>query len=296
MLSLVSCGGGNEAEFVDESTRSVVAQLSRPPVILARAEAALVAECLSKAGFRYVPHENSSGMPIPTEGRLGGLGAPLRLQTARQNGYGTLIERIPEDATDDPNLAQEQYLATLSETKQSEYWELLDPSDSPQERIRLESGIAVSAATTGCAAEARKRIYGSVRAFLEIHNFFNELTGRRSEVDEDDRVKHAVEAYSACMREAGYEVVDASDARYQANQEFGRTRKLSDPVTVEERSMAVADATCQETSALNRAMDDAFIDVMSTWINDREATIMALKDTLEDASSRAEAILAETQY
>jgi hypothetical protein len=273
--------------------REMLRSLSSPPSSLVLAEAWwLIARCMSRNGLRFLPWELWSARQPSVALRLGGLGALLRVDVARRSGYGSLIERVREDGVDDPDVAQEDYLATLPEDDYNRFYELLDPSDSPQPRLKLESGAVVSTATTGCAAEARKRIYGSVAGFLKAQNFFNELTGHGDEVREDQRVKDAVAEYSNCMGDAGYDVVDTSDARYQTDEAFGRSRRLSDPVSEAERAMAVADAECQESSGINTAMEDSFVDVMSVWLNDHEADIVALHDEMNIAIEQAEAVIA----
>ncbi len=269
--------------------RRATLELSSPPRLLAQAEAGLVAQCMARAGLRYIPWETWAQRTFGPPMRLGGLGAPLPLETARENGYAELIDRVPEE--DDPDTTLAQYLASLSDGGLDNYFRHLDPESSPEARITLHSGARVGAATTGCVAEARRHMYGSVARFLEIHNFQNELMGRRTEVDADLRVERASATYRLLMRDAGHVVADTADARRQANERFGNTRRLSDPVSEDELGLALVDAGCQQSSGINEATEEALIDVVSAWLIDNDPRIRALHDAMGEAVARARAVL-----
>jgi hypothetical protein len=61
-----------------------------------------------------------------------------------------------------------------------------------------------------------------------------------------DEVQEALSAYAACMRSAGYPAETPRDAWLVARRRFGEGSEVS----VAQRRMAVADARCQQESAI----------------------------------------------
>jgi hypothetical protein len=134
-------------------------------------------------------------------------------------------------------------------------------------------------------------VYGSVRNYLRLFYYPQQLAGFGDEAQRSPAVRDALSRYAACMREAGYEIASPSQAADLAELRFGGTRPAGSEPSEEERAMAVADARCQEASRLYPALDAALVRAASAWLNDHEGEILALADVQRAALARAREIL-----
>jgi hypothetical protein len=241
---------------------------------------------MASRGFAY-PTQASLLSNKSTE-RLGGLGNELDVVDAQTSGYGTHIGTASDDAAAVSPLAQ--YESTLSPSRRVEFENQLRPDGGPEVSVRTRTAIVTSPAT-GCFAEAERAVYGSVKNYLLVTNFINDTYGFRDRIEHRAVLDAATKTYSSCMSDAGYTVSDPLAAEELAQQRFGPSRTPDDPPSQSERSMAIADATCQAKSGINRDYSQAFTEALSSWMNDHEGEILGLRDLEAEAKQRAERIV-----
>ncbi len=166
--------------------------------------------------------------------------------------------------------------------------------------------------TRGCAAAARSAIYGSVRRFISVAEFPAYLFRFGNQIYADPAVKAALSAYSDCMKRSGYAATGPAQAFAAAQVRFGTpsasvgpptpaangrgtssspVAALSRTVSQAERAMAVTDATCQTTSRLASAWDEAGFSAASTWIRGHRAALLALAKIQRRSVLRARMLL-----
>lgn len=219
-------------------------------------EDGFIVECMRREGFLYDPPRRE-----PTTDPM--IERPeLTVERARQLGY-----RVPEfDVVDtDPELRA--YLDSLGEQGRREWETAFFGSGKNMISIEVSSG-RLSTPADGCISEARAMIAGDVENALEWQAIFDELGGLRSEAldrtDSDDDVQRAYDEWRSCMRSEGYQVDTIDDAfslatevpRAQDGDTDGAEPPADDadvaaedgPASEREIEIAVADATCRDTS------------------------------------------------
>lgn len=286
-LVMGSCQPSSEG--VRPAVRAAIVAVAETPVALVWAEAKATADCMKRAGFEYPPY--AVFQPVSeTTGSFGGFAPKLTVTWAELHGYEGRIS-MREDPRLDPGAATDAYLATLTEGERDRYRATLNDEGSPLVTLKLPDGTEVGAYSAGCVAEGRKAVYGSVRAYLRLFYYPQQVARFGEEALADGSVRDALSRYAACMRDAGYEVESPSEAADLAEQRFGGTRSVGSEPSDEERAMAVADARCQEASRFHEALDAALVRAASGWLKDHEGEILALADLQRDALARAEEIL-----
>ncbi len=215
----------------------------------------LVAECMFREGFKYEPPRREPTIDPMIER------PELTVDRARQLGY-----RVPElDVDTDPE--EQVYFDSLGEQGKREWETAFFGSGENMISINTSSG-RLSTSVDGCIAEASATIAGDVKTALGWEAAFDELSRIRSEArdrtEADGAVQQALEEWRRCMHSEGYEVDTFEDAFSLATEippvEDGDTRSAEpsadeDAVTAEdgpasqwEIEIAVADATCRDTS------------------------------------------------
>jgi hypothetical protein len=247
----VACTQGSEphtsakasAAFARESApaRTLVALLSRP-TILTHAQKLVTARCMRRRGYSYPKPE----VPDP-RGLMTLAGPPLTLASARREGY--------DFGRDSPS-REELYFTNLPPEIRHSAQVALAPPRSASVTVTIGS-FEASAARRGCVAEGRRRVYGSVRNFLETwygpQVVFERLAPLYEQAVDTPEVGQAVSSYSACMLSSGYPASDPGTAWETARTLFGH-----DAVSRRQRAMAIADARCQEISNVYETISHSF--------------------------------------
>lgn len=279
-------------EPVQPATKAAIAALRSQPLELPWAESKATAGCMAGHGFRYPPHEVfQPGGANGVVNTLAGVSGLFTIQEAQQRGYGNRILTAPDPNAPNPVEAEAEYKATLTPDEQQRYDQVLEDADGPQAQVTFADGGIVSASTRGCIAEGRGAVYGSVRSFLKLQYQWQGILGFSEDASRDPVVEEALDTYSSCMKEAGYDVEEPDAALKLAREQFGGTRPVNGPVSDAERAMAVADATCQVRSGIAKAYDNALIRAASAWLNEHEGEIIVLADIQNAALARAARIL-----
>jgi len=232
LVLLAACGGGgeeDERESIDEEIG-----LDEDGVLQRQAQAEdLVRDCMKAQGYNYVPVD-------PTQRRadlLGSAGVSSE-EFEKRFGYGitTLFEqnrrlRAEQAAAAGISAADRAAFdrALYGERADASLFEALDAGDF----TRLG----------GCSREAVVEVFGGPEVVRSLQTALDELDQR---VASDPRMVPAVEAWSACMGAAGYDLA--------APQEVDTTlaARLEAIVGPPERSGAVVDYDRDALAALQR--------------------------------------------
>lgn len=217
--------------------------------VLFNAQQQAVAACMRRHGFTYAV--NSGGdEPAP-----GIATAETRASTSPAS-YGVAADAsafLPAARSrtgNDAVTAQDAYVRSLAPRAAAAYAMALDGPANTMAPITLPSGRQLSYETRGCLAEARTKIFGSVREALldallpgDVQNsFFATLGG-------DDSYRHALDQWRACMRRAGH------PAKTPAAVIGGLKQMLAGGtpaavIAAREKAAATADMSCDARSRL----------------------------------------------
>lgn len=276
---------GAPASTVRPDVRAAITLLlSRSPVVAA-ATARLAVLCLATRGVTSSEGERtaveqalrrSEESTAPTT--LAGIVSPLSAAEAAERGYRGVV--APHGST--------QQDAGLSDRVQA----ALSPPGAAYTYVEVPDVIRVGAPATGCLAEARTQLFGSVESWLLVDQFV--AAGIRRFAVTAMRSPAVVEAagrYERCMAERGYATKNPADTARQARLRWVEPDPAGAP-TAEELAMAGADADCQRLSGVHAVLDDAVLELAGTWIRDNESTILELADTCATAIERARQVLA----
>lgn len=166
----------------------------------ARAEN-LIRDCMQAQGFEYVPVD-----PAAREAELVGSRGLTDEEFNDQFGYGitTLFEQRLQQSESGPN--QELY-AALGDAEKAAYDRALYGEDKTATfAVGLDTGDF--SRLGGCTKEAANEVFGGAA-------FVADLTAKLDELDEqilaDARVFEAIEKWSACMGDAGYDLADQDE-------------------------------------------------------------------------------------
>lgn len=190
---------GDEKEFpippILDSTRAS----DRDLLDLANAELRVLADCMTRKGFRYwyLPHHS---MPENPDRKFPEYGL-WRLSDAERfpDGYG-LNERGTKTAL--PEDENSRYAATLSAKEARAYNEALVGTAAHAKKVG-----DVTFNTDGCYHESRNRVYGSEDSVVgEVTGTVDMSNAIRRNVREHPAAVEAKGRWVACLRKDGYEV------------------------------------------------------------------------------------------
>lgn len=219
----------------------------------------VAANCMLRHGFvvdapQVDPIDYSGALIVDTP-------LPLRLEDARVWGYSKppARERVPQNL--DP-------LSQLSEEDASLFDVALSGSDTNLDvSVELGQGL-YSAGGAGCLAEARIEIFGSVEDFLRSYYGITESQTAVVDVGADRALNGALEEWRECMQTTKYDFASPAEAAASFEQKTGRS------VDAVEISVAMADASCRELSALHEAYDAAAHAAVARWVRLNEAQVL----------------------
>lgn len=258
------------------------------PAELDVAHSIAFADCMRKAGFD-LPLDLSVGEDQAMT-NLVGLGLFPDEETARASGYPTSLN----GQTDQESNPAANYQASLSPDQAALYTRAAEGTPGEVVTYTLPgSSIGVSRPKSGCVAEADTRVFGSVKASMELQNFPNEVAYvvQTSFSFNDTSFSDLMDTYSQCMAGAGYVVEGIGGTRELAMTQFGASRAEGEPLSAEEQSLAVSDYRCQTESTLATRLNDLFFESSRAWAIDNEARILQFYDDQRSALERSKAII-----
>jgi hypothetical protein len=158
-----------------------------------------IRDCMKAQGFDYVPVD-----PLAQRAALTGNARLSDEEFQKQFGYGisTLFGRGTEQS--DPN---DRVRKSLSAADRAAYDRALfgeSPGLTFQEAIDNDRATDLG----GCTKQATEAIFGGAAVLATVQNKFDDLEER---ITQDQRMVRAVEKWSACMAENGYQYNEPED-------------------------------------------------------------------------------------
>lgn len=213
------------------------------------AEDVLLAECMRRRGFSYEPQRLDPGpqrwnLPYVVDD----------VQWARSRGLGlTDPAQVSAARRANPN---ERYLQSLPDDQRQAYSTSMFGAAPLGMAVRVPTGVTVTQNPSSCRSKAQDELYGDVRVWFPARAVVENLPARYlPQVHDDPRFIAAQRAWSACVREVGYDVTSPAELRAAIDPP---AEDQLDP-SPGEVAAAVAEATCaQQTGfgAIARAVQD----------------------------------------
>lgn len=269
----------------------------------------LVAECMAEQGWEYTPVDYSQidgGMvAIEEDGPEWGTE-----EYAQELGYGiatwdtteATAEPVPEgeDAEwQDPN---SEYVESLSETAQEEYYAALH---GPQPSIEdMESGEwEYDPANAGCYGKASEEVFNpggedgqNVFEDPKFEALIEDISRIYEQAEDDPRIAELRSEWTACMAEAGYAgLASPDDARDGIMTEYDAMWQDGEPggpaleaLQEKERAVALADFRCAKESDVDALMIEIQHELEQDFIDAHRAELeelLAAMRTMTDATA-----------
>ncbi|MBB4687114.1 hypothetical protein [Amycolatopsis jiangsuensis] len=254
------------------------------PVLIERAEGTLVAECMTKQGFRYWPPA-----PATADERREFPYVVDDPAWARAHGYGgDLVAQREHRRAEDPNT---RYLDSLSEERRAAAAVALGGTGSSSVEAVVPGGATIGQSDTGCLAEAQRTLYGDFDAWVRASVVTGNLSSLyQPKVTSDPRFRRAVTAWSGCMHSAGLPYASPQQIQRQLPElTDGQNPAQAHRTEVE---LAVAEAGCALATPLSkvaRDLDRQYGDEVRRQYRSEVETTERLR---RDALNRAEELLA----
>jgi hypothetical protein len=284
ILLIILCGAGCSGNVEEKRYRNLAPRDA--DAILTMAEGELRDRCMRELGFRYFPVHPDEWAPEPLH-----VGWGLNdVRRARREGYGLSLN----SSTDPGGYTTEseptaRYLRTLSHDERED-WEVAYFGDhSDMTTLTLPNGATFSTSNTGCVAQARTELYGSIRAHVELTALANFMTGEiGSRVIADSSYQEALARWQECMSEVGYPVATPSDA-YTMALEAGVTTPAN--ARVREIRIALDDARCNVQARLTETAKALERKHSNDLAEENEARVVATQEVQQHALERARDVL-----
>jgi len=257
-IFLTACGGGASSD----SAQSQQSKSSGDPQVgveefgmtdenlvnsIERAES-LISSCMTEAGFEYVPID-----PVTFRGAMDALTSAPGLTDAEfvaQYGYG--ISSLPPTQAFGAGEENTRIYEQLSPSDQVAYKRTLWGDNIEATFVIMLENEDFSGAG-GCTKKAIDQVFTAEQRNANYVNPFD------AQVQQDSRMVDALEKWSGCMRDAGYDYENPDDAERYVTDRLNAIAKGADPRTLtgsekaaltqlqgEERAIAQADNDCFE--------------------------------------------------
>jgi hypothetical protein len=270
---LVAGCAANTQVPVDPQVRSKLEGLYVGSAVVEAAQDLVVSRCMARAGFDWAPSEQ-------TDDALPRLYSD-DVDAARRNGYGLREEHDKVSRL----LALESATGNLPAQVRDARRRALDgdPDDTVETRV---GDVVVGTGRSGCRAEARKAVYGSVEASLRYHQLVDDLIRQPlSAAEHHHDVVAALEAWRRCMAERGHRVTDRDDARGTAEAGYDRMDE-TDAFRMEVR-LAVDDAACDRAAGYARVREEAEDAELTDFVRRNEGLVLGAIEAQREALANA---------
>jgi hypothetical protein len=281
---LTGCGGGPDGQATTANAERALASIRGQRDELTRLETQLVYRCLDSKGFTVHP-------PVTPPADAAALTARTRLvapsvQVAKTEGYGQDPQRrgrlnAPEAAT-----GQQEWDALPQQTRDAA-GQALFGDDSKMINVEI-NGVTVATGSTGCYADVRKQLYGSLKEYLRLSevaaNQINALSADGG--SQDPTWVTAKQKWSQCMATAGFAGLrESRDAQKRVASRYdtathAQARRF-------EFDIATADATCAADLRLQTIYDEAYSRANKKVLGDNESELVAWSELVSQALHRA---------
>lgn len=311
-LVLSGCGGsGDPSERkspLDEYMNTLYGTDMSPDELQERAEAEnkerenLIAACMQKEGFEYIPSENNGAVYISNDEE--NPFEPDKKEWVEEYGYGVFNwpgrdDPIPEGQEyEDPN---QEYLESLSESEQMAYYEALNGPGPTEEELNDDGSWETTAENSGCWGKAffdnpTNNVWQD-KQFEDIIERINTFYQGQSD---DPGFAEVEAAWAACMAEQGESFKaqgDAVNSIYDAQNEYweevnnsGDMPEEDSPemTKIQEREieLALKDLECRESTDYTNKRLDVQFKLEEQFIKENKADLDALKAAVEQAQSK----------
>jgi hypothetical protein len=217
------------------------------------AEQSLIGDCLRQHGFEHrivkLPEATATDDASVTEPFLQGIDDVDR---AAKQGFRFFDGDEDVQPAPDPNV---RYVRGLSESDQRKYTVAYFGNSEKHNVETTVAGVTTRTSTTGCLAEARKQLYGSLEAWFRpsvVEGNVGNLARERAAAD--PRYLRVVRAWSDCLRERGIATSSPSDLHDRFDvRSAGMPRRSAEKL---ERRWAVAEAQCARRVELTKVARD----------------------------------------
>ncbi len=273
-LLLVGCSSadetGTDTELGPISQRVIALEEQFDADVLSAHTDALeeqVADCMKAQGFDYTPQRQDTAA---LEASLD-LPDMNTVEFAEQYGYGLTTL---DDASATGDQATEPPTAQASTL---EYQEALLGSDYPAGKAQMPGG---------CFGEAMATVFGDDVASMDT-TVAADIAGLTSSAEQDDRVVAALDEWSTCMDDRGYDYATPDAAmRSIASRAYDSTGTLVQDdalstLRTEEIDTAVADLGCRDSSGLTQAKAEVLARLETDYYAAHRDEVDAYLDQLE---------------
>lgn len=245
----------------------------------------LVAECMQKEGFEYIPNVDNGGVSIGTDVEW----KPDDREWVSQWGYGAAKSPGSDDPGGDtiewvdPN---SDYLNGLSESEQNAYWEVLYGPPMEGDTIDVEW----SWEQNGCYGWAQHEAEGDSPYAMweseEADAFYAALETYYTDMQNNEGIRKLDEEWSSCMSGAGYsfakrddaqnEIFEELNAYYENLTEWIENDPKIDEIHEKEVALALADLDCREKTDYTKRARTVQFELEEQFIAQHKAEIDAL--------------------
>lgn len=279
-----------------------LSELDRSPdetQLLWAAEEELVAACMGRRGFSYLPNSKEDD----PESRPGRTPVDRRgdVAAAHTRGYG-LVARMQEGespiTTTDRNA---EFLARMTDAQRAAFLEALrgpalsltDPSMRQHvESVPLPGGGAAYWYRDSCLAEARRRLYGEDYEHNEIGYGLSFLRNELlTTADGDPDYKKDLDAWRDCMRTRGFSEDRPEAAAKRLASEYHAGKLSLDELRTQEVTAATADTECFVATDLARSRQAAEARAEEQLLARNTEKLLAMQRARDEALERAETFL-----
>ena len=241
----------------------------------------LIAACMTKEGFEYIPFEASFGGMSPTEDDGPEYGTK---EWAETNGYGFSAAETSmvddNEGSPDPN---EAYVNSLSESEQTAYYETLYGVGPTEEEMGEDGSYDYSWEKAGCQGAADHEVDGDREEFdfEQFEPLMTSMNAMHESAASSPEVIAVDEKWSTCMSDKGYTFAKRSEAQESISDkqseyyetDAGPTPDQLSELRELEISTAVDDFTCAEKVDYDKVNKKVMFALEEQFITDHKSEL-----------------------
>lgn len=152
---------------------------------------------------------------------------------------------------------------------------------------RIQGPLGSSTSASGCLADARRQIYGSVRTYLDVTWFTNEVRQHQVGWTDDARAKAAAGEYLSCMSTRGYSLRSFGEVFDMAAQVAQTTPDFANA----ERGIAQAEVDCEAASHVWATWNSLALQRVGPWLESQKDRMADLIQEAKEATDKALVVL-----
>lgn len=255
----------------------------------------LLAECMTEQGFEYIPATNNGSISFGSDVEW----EPESREWVSQYGYGMVKwpgaddqASAPTEEYIDPN---QDYVASLSESEQTAYYEALSGPPIPEDQMSEDGSYEYDWEQAGCYGWAQHEMEADNPRTSDEHKpvmdaineFYTNMASAPELADIDAE-------WAACMDDAGYPGFTVqADAQNSISEELNafyenQTEWVEDDPELaklgeKEIELALADLDCREKTDFRAEYTKITFALEEQFIEDNKAELDALKAAAEQA-------------